>query len=231
MAEALLIIDEDDDGTTRVPVRRKRRAENDPEQFSTVPEGVECNPMAPTKKHKKDQAQPSRAPPLLLQPARPVQIPPQPQPRLKISTQPVPLPTVFQSHSSQSAPQHQPQSNQATAPGPRSPLQHHDEDSVVASRNNGWNSDDSNLGDEDLDANMVDGDLEDVDLDDRCPQEGQFQSDDMYTTPPPPRGQQRHRKCVHDSDSGFDDQPQQLPLRPEGCITFFSLTFCLCVYL
>jgi len=47
---------------------------------------------------------------------------------------------------------------------------------VVASWNNSWNS---NLGDEDLDANMVDGDLEDVDLDDRCPHEGQFQSDDM----------------------------------------------------
>jgi hypothetical protein len=30
--------------------------------------------VAPTKRHKKDQAQPSRAPPLLLQPARPVQI-------------------------------------------------------------------------------------------------------------------------------------------------------------
>ena len=86
------------------------------------------------------KAQPSRAPPLLLQPVRPVQIPSQPQPQLKISTQSVPLPTVFQSHGSRSAPQHQPQSNQATAPGPQSPtshhLQHHDEDSVVASWNN-----------------------------------------------------------------------------------------------
>ncbi len=102
----------------------------------------------------------------------------------------------------------------------------------MAGWNNSWNFDDSNLGDEDSDANMVDGDLEDVDLDDRCPQEDQFQSNNMYA--PPPCGQQPHRKYVHDSDSRFDDQPQQPPsalLHPEGCITFFSLTFCLRVYL
>jgi hypothetical protein len=155
MAEAITIIEEDDDGTTRVPGRRKRRAETEPEQFSTVPEGVECNPMAPTKRHKKDQAQPSRAPSLLLQPAHPVQIPPQPQPQLNISTQSVPLPTVFQSHGSQSASRHQPQSNQTTAPRSSTSrhLQHHDEDSVVAGWNNGRNSDDpmSDLGDEDAD--------------------------------------------------------------------------------
>jgi hypothetical protein len=48
MAEAIAIIEEDDDGTTRVPGRRKQQAETEPEQFSTVPEGVECNPMAPS---------------------------------------------------------------------------------------------------------------------------------------------------------------------------------------
>jgi hypothetical protein len=208
MAEAIAIIEEDDDGTTRVPGRRKRRAETEPEQFSTVPEGVECNPMALTKRHKKDQAQPSRAPPLLLQPTRPVQIPPQPQPRLNISTQSVPLPTVFQSHGSQSAPQHQPQSNQTTAPRSSTShhLQHHDEDSVVAGWNNGRNLDDpmSDLGDEDAD--MVEANSEDVD--DRWPQESQLQNDDIYATPPPPpppHGQQLHRKYVHDSDSGSDD--------------------------
>jgi len=45
MAEVLASIEEDDDGTTRVPGRRKRRVEDGPEELSTVPEGVECNPM------------------------------------------------------------------------------------------------------------------------------------------------------------------------------------------
>ena len=239
MAEVLASIEEDDDGTTRVPGRRKRRVEDDPEQFSTVPEGVECNPMAPTKKRKKDQVQTSRAPPLLpLQPAHPAQIPPRPDPqpqlRLNTSTQSVPLSTVSQPHGSQSVPQHQPQPRQTTTP--RSSMSHHlqhDEDSVAAfgiqaGLNNGL-TDDPMLALGDEDANMVDAEDMD-DRDENLPQESQLQSDDIYATPP---RRQLRRKYVHD-DSESDDQLQQLEsprLRPEGCITYSLLTFCLCVYL
>ena len=238
MAEVLASIEEDDDGTTRVPGRRKRRVEDGPEELSTVPEGVECNPMAPTKRRKKDQVQPSRAPPLLsLQPAHPAQIPPRPdprpQPQLNTFTQSVPLPTVSQTHSSQSAPQRQPQPHQTPAPRSSAPhhLQRHDEDSVAAfdiqaGLNNGWNNDSMlALGDED--ANMVN--TKDMDnRDEKFSQESQLQSDDMYATPPPP-GRRLRRKYVH-GDSESDDQlqqPESPQLRPEGCITYFLIDFLL----
>ena len=97
-----------------------------------------------------------------------------------------------------------------------------------AGLNNGWNNDPmSTLGDED--ANMVDA----KDMDDRdenFPQESQH--DDIYATPPPPR-QQLRRKYVRDSSEsdGQLQQPESPWLRPEGCITYFLLTFRLCIYL
>ena len=114
MAKVLSSIEEDDDGTTEVPGRRKRRVEDEPEHLSIIPEDVEHNPMAPVKRRKKNQIQPSQVPPLPLEPAHPAQIPPRPdsqcRPQFGASTQLVPLPTDTQSCSSRSAPQHQPQS-------------------------------------------------------------------------------------------------------------------------
>jgi hypothetical protein len=83
MAQVLASIEEDDDGTTQVPGRRKRQVEDEPEEFSTIPGGVGHNPMAPTKRRRKDQTQPLHTPSLLpLQPAHPEQLPPRPQAHL-----------------------------------------------------------------------------------------------------------------------------------------------------
>lgn len=85
MVQILANMEDDDNGATRPTGRRKRRVggEDEPEQLSTVPEGVECNPMAPTKRHKTDRVQSSQAPALLpLEPICPAQLPPRPsQPR------------------------------------------------------------------------------------------------------------------------------------------------------
>jgi hypothetical protein len=85
MAEILDEMEVDDDATTSLPGRRKRR-EDEPDQFSTVPDDVGRNPMTPVKRRKQNASVrppdiPSQLP---LQPALPDQIPPsrssQPQP-------------------------------------------------------------------------------------------------------------------------------------------------------
>jgi len=78
MAKILDEMDVDDDATTCLPGRRKRRIEDDPEQFSIVPDNVGRNPMAPVKRRKQDPSVrpldiPSQLP---LQPVLPEQIPP-----------------------------------------------------------------------------------------------------------------------------------------------------------
>jgi hypothetical protein len=236
MVKILAGIDDDDDATTAVPGQRKRRMEDDPEQLSTVPEGVENNPMAPTKRRKKDQIQ---APPLLpLKPVHPAQIPPRhvPQPRSNTSTQLVPLPVVSQPHASQSAPRHQPQPqpNQTTTcqSSTGASQQHHNETSAAAfetqaNLNEAWN-DDLMSASGDKDVNVEDMAV-DHDEDEYFPQESQLPSDDIYGTPPPPPRRRIHRKYV-----GSDDQPQQLEspqLRPEGYYSILLIDFLLSVYL
>ena len=81
MATTLLNMEEDDDGTTAVPGRRKRRIEDDPEQLSTVPEGITPNPMAPMKKQKTNSNASTIPPALALQPAAPNKVPPPIPPR------------------------------------------------------------------------------------------------------------------------------------------------------
>ena len=77
MNKVLASIVEDDDGTMRMPGQRKQQVEDDPKQFSTVPEGIEHNPIAPMKRCKKDPIESLHAVPLLpLQPAYPEQLPP-----------------------------------------------------------------------------------------------------------------------------------------------------------
>ena len=176
MAKVLSSIEEDDDGTTEVPRRRKRRIEDEPEHLSNIPEDVERNPMALVKRRKKNQIQPSQAPPLLpLKPAHPVQIPPRPdsqsRPQSGTSTQLVLLPTVSQSCISRSAPQHQPQSPRsqphaqsarqrdqtATPQSSRSHCQQlHDEDMAAFGIQAGLNNDDPMDAFNREDANMAD---------------------------------------------------------------------------
>lgn len=78
MAKILDEMEVDDDATTSLPGRRKRRIEDGPEQFSTTPDDVERNPMAPVKRRKQDASvRPQDVPVQLpLQPALPEQIPP-----------------------------------------------------------------------------------------------------------------------------------------------------------
>lgn len=121
MAKVLAGIEKDDDGTTGVPSRQRKRrlVEDDPEPFSTVPEGVEKNPMAPTKRQKKDETQRSSyIPPLPLQPVHPDQIPPQRHPK--------------------STSQHQPQ---LKAKATQLPVQHRDDRGGFETLN-AWNDDD-----------------------------------------------------------------------------------------
>ena len=78
MAEILDEMEVDDGATTSLPGRRKRRIEDDPEQFFTVPDDVGQNPMVPVKRLKQDASvRPLDIPPQLpLQPTLPEQIPP-----------------------------------------------------------------------------------------------------------------------------------------------------------
>jgi len=78
MAEILDGMEADDDATTSLPGRRKRRIEDEPEQFFTVPDDAGQNPMAPVKRRKKAvPVQPLDVPSQLpLQPAHPDQFPP-----------------------------------------------------------------------------------------------------------------------------------------------------------
>jgi hypothetical protein len=83
MAEILDRMEQDDDGTTSLPERRKKwRLEDDPEDFSTIPADAEQNPMAPAKMHKRNQEMAVPPPampiptPLPLQPVLPQQVPP-----------------------------------------------------------------------------------------------------------------------------------------------------------
>jgi hypothetical protein len=115
------------------------------------------------------------------------------------------------------SPQHQPQSNQTTAP--QSLRSHHDLMVEMQAGLNNDSNDDPMVGDGD--ANMVDAEDMAVDNeeDEYFPQESQLPSDDIYATPPQSR--RLYRKYVHESD--YDDQPQQPKspqLRPEGCITY-----------
>lgn len=92
MTTVLNEMEVDDDATTSLPGRRKRRIEDGPEQFFATPGDVVRNPMAPVKKRRQDASvmsvQPQPIPPQLpLQPIHPRQIPPsrssqphQPQP-------------------------------------------------------------------------------------------------------------------------------------------------------
>jgi hypothetical protein len=78
MAQILDEMEADDDATTSLPGRRKRRIEDEPERFSTVPDDIGRNPMAPVKRRKQNApAEPLDVPSQLqLQPAHPAQIPP-----------------------------------------------------------------------------------------------------------------------------------------------------------
>jgi hypothetical protein len=95
MAEILDRMEQDDDGTTSLPERRKkRRLEDDPEDFSTIPADAEQNPMAPAKKHKRNQEMAVPPPampiptPLPLQPVLPQQVPPSRQAKSPNSIEP-----------------------------------------------------------------------------------------------------------------------------------------------
>jgi hypothetical protein len=88
MADIMANIEEDDDSRAVVSRRRKRQiVESDPEDVFSVPEEIECNPMAPpvTKKRRQlDVEKPPCTTPLLpLQPTAPTQVPPNFQPKPK----------------------------------------------------------------------------------------------------------------------------------------------------
>ena len=97
MVKILTGIDDNDNGTTRVPGQRKQQIENVPEHYSMVPD-VEPNPMAATTKWlNKNNVQPLSTPSVLpLQPAHPLQVPPKP------------CQSVAQQSVSNSVPQHLP---------------------------------------------------------------------------------------------------------------------------
>jgi len=108
--------DDDDSRTTAPPSRRRKRQviESDPEDAFNVPEEIECNPMAPAMKRRRqltnvENPPCSIPPPLSLQPTSPAQVPPNFQPNPK----PRPAPR------SQIHPQQQ--STSGSPPRPRQP--------------------------------------------------------------------------------------------------------------
>lgn len=88
MAEIMASIEDDDDSRTAVPRRKKRQiVESEAEDMNDVPEEIEHNPMAPSKKKRRQldvENPPCSIPPLLpLQPTSPAQVPPNFRPNTK----------------------------------------------------------------------------------------------------------------------------------------------------
>jgi hypothetical protein len=88
MADIMANIEEDDDSRAVVPRRKKRQiVKSDPEDAFDVPKEIECNPMAPVTKKRRQldvEKPPCTLPPLLpLQPTAPTQVPPSSQPNPK----------------------------------------------------------------------------------------------------------------------------------------------------
>jgi hypothetical protein len=213
MADVLTRIEEDDDGTTGLPGRKKRQIEHDePEDFSTIPEEGRRNPMAPppTKKSRtqskrqESEVRPPIIPPIPLQPSLPNQVPPTTISQQILWPQPVLQSVVSQPQSLK----RQPQRRQSPQPLP-SPQRHR---SPQRSPSPQRRSRQTHYNWYDQDVDMANNDDEEESfLQQSQMREIPDDADDIYGSP--------ERSELRRPQRDYGDQSRQLrspQLRPEG---------------